>query len=48
MIKYIRQCKFAQKGPINKHKLKFATVPKSQFHQVHVYSTYLSQLSSKV
>jgi len=33
---------------INKHELKFAILPKSQFHQVHVYVTYLWQLSSKV
>jgi len=27
--------------PISKHELKFATLPKCQFHQVHVYVTYL-------
>ena len=30
-----------KKSPINKHQLKFATLPKRQFRRVHVYVTYL-------
>jgi len=35
------------KSPINKHKLKFAILPKSQFYQVLVYITYPWRLSCK-
>jgi len=39
LYKHIWWCKFAYKALINKHKLKFAILPKSQFHQVDVYIT---------
>ena len=36
IVKHIWSCKFALKGPTNKHELKFAIMSKSQFRQVHV------------